>query len=137
MIEFTPDLMMNVPLVDEQHMALVTRLNEIVTMGTAAGSKEEIEKNLLFLGNYAVKHFTDEENLQIRVHYPKYEQHRKLHQQFVEDYKKFVADYRENGSSTTFMIQLNRVVIRWIAQHISEADLDIARHIQTNNIKVE
>jgi len=137
MIEFTPDLMMNVPSIDEQHMALVKRLNEIVTMGTAAGSKEEIEKNLLFLGNYAVKHFADEEKVQVQAGYPKYEQHRKLHQQFVEDYKKFVADYRENGCSTNFMIQLNRTVIRWIAQHIQEADLDIARHIKANNIKVD
>ena len=135
MIEFTPDLMMNVPLIDEQHMALVKHLQEVVTMGTAAASKEEIEKNLLFLGNYAVKHFTDEEALQVRIRYPKYEQHRKLHQQFVTDYKKFVTDYREHGCSTTFVVQLNRVVIRWITQHIQEADLDLSRYIKANNIK--
>jgi hemerythrin-like metal-binding domain len=136
MIQFTPDLMTNVEIIDQQHKALIECINEIVAMGVEAAGKEKIEKSLLFLGNYVIKHFHDEEEVQLQVGYPKYEQHRREHQDFVENYKAFVADYRERGPSIDFMLRLNRAVIRWIVQHIQDSDLDLAYYIRENNLVV-
>ena len=136
MIEFVPDMLMNVALIDEQHMDLVKRINEVVTMGSRAANREEIEKSLVFLANYVVKHFGDEEKVQLQIGYPKYQQHRQQHLLFIEDYKKFLMDYKQNGSSTNFMLQLNRAVIRWVVQHLQGADAELAKYIKTHRITV-
>ena len=130
MIEFTSDLMTNVESIDKQHKALIDCINEIVAIGIDAANKDAIDKHLLFLGNYVIKHFHDEEQVQIEVGYPKYEQHRKMHQDFVEDYKVFLAQYKKDGPSVRFMRHLNQAVIRWIIQHIKDADLDLAYYIR-------
>ena len=130
MIEFTADLMTNIEIIDKQHKALIKCINEIVAMGTDAANKDAVDRHLLFLGNYVIKHFHDEEQVQIEVGYPQYEQHRQMHQDFVESYKTFLAQYKIDGPSVNFMLQLNRAVVRWILQHIKESDLDLAYYIR-------
>ena len=137
MLEFTSEMLMNVPSIDEQHRELIKRVNEMGGIGTRIFDLGEVEKNLVFFRMYIIKHFADEEELQLRIGYPGYERHRGLHQQFVEEYKRFVADYQKNGSSMSFMLHFNRAVIQWVSQHIQEEDLEIARYVHANNIKVD
>jgi hemerythrin len=136
MINFPPELLTGVASIDEQHMELIKYINKILMMGANAANQEELDKLLLFLGNYAVKHFSDEEKIQLQVGYPKYEEHRQMHLKFIEDYMELMADYREKGPSVKFMVELDQAVIRWILHHIQEADLDIGVYIKENNIEV-
>jgi hemerythrin len=137
MIEWAAHLQTNVSAIDTQHKDLINYINDLLAMGAKAASKEEIEKSLLFLGNYVVKHFSDEEKLQAAIRYPKYEQHCSLHREFIETYKEFLADYKAGGiSPDRFMSQINKAVIHWVVHHIQSADADIAQYIKAHNIQV-
>ena len=131
MIEFSEELVTNIPSIDDQHRALVGYVNDLLSMGARAASNEEIEKTLLFLGNYVVLHFTEEEAMQAKFKYPNLDKHHEQHMLFIEDYQNIVNEFRISGPSQAFMLRLNRSVIKWISNHIQGADLSFAKYMKS------
>ena len=129
MYKITNDMKTNVELIDKQHEELFSRINEVVSMSTKAASKEETEKTLKFLGDYIVRHFSDEESLQRKHGYPKYEWHRQQHQNFVKAFNDLKQEYRNNGPSVQYTMQLNKSIIEWIVKHIKTVDVELGKHI--------
>ena len=129
MIDFTPDLLTNVTAIDDQHKELFNRINAVVSMGHKSISKEETDKTLDMLGNYIVKHFGDEEALQRKYSYPKYEWHHEQHQTYIAEFQKLKAEYDKNGPSVQFTLQLNKSIIGWIVKHIKNVDVELGRFI--------
>ncbi|MDR2695594.1 MAG: hemerythrin domain-containing protein, partial [Deltaproteobacteria bacterium] len=107
MITLTKDMATGVDNIDEQHKELVNRLNAAITMGTKAVSKEETQKILNFLGEYIIKHFSDEESLQRQCNYPKYEWHKEQHRIYIDDFRKLKDEFDANGPSAKFTVSLN------------------------------
>ena len=125
MIKFTPDLETNVPHIDEQHRELFKRINSVVALGERSVSKEETDETLNLLGAYIHKHFGDEEELQRKSGYPKYEWHCGQHRQYVESFGQIKAEYEKNGPSLDFTLRLNKSIIDWIIKHIRSADREL------------
>jgi len=130
MINLSKDMEVGVAEIDNQHRELINRLNALTAMGHEAVSKEETQKTLDLLGEYIVKHFSDEEALQKKNNYPEYEAHRKLHQQYIEEFKKLDAEFAANGHSLKFTMDLNNSLINWIVKHIKSADVALGRFIK-------
>ncbi len=131
MITLTKDMEVGVPKIDEQHKELVNRLNAVTTMGTTSASKEETQKTLNLLGDYIVKHFSDEEALQRQSGYPKYEWHKGQHQHYVDEFKKLKKEFDTNGASVKFSLDLNNSIITWIVKHIKSVDVEFGKHYRT------
>jgi hemerythrin len=131
MMQFTPNLLINVPAIDAQHQELFNRLNALVELGTKAVSKEETERILDFLGSYVVKHFGDEEVFQLQCGYPKHLWHHEQHLQFIETFKKLKGEYLKNGASPQFINDLTKSIIDWVVQHIRVADADIGKFVNS------
>jgi len=136
MLKFTKDLKTNVEIIDEQHKILIKYINLLLKLGTRAAEQPEIEKSLQFLGNYVIKHFADEEALQAKNNYPRYETHHSLHAQFMEDYKELVKSYNDSGASKALMLQVNRSVVAWVIHHIQEEDILFANFVRSHKIVV-
>ncbi|MDR1297080.1 MAG: hemerythrin domain-containing protein, partial [Deltaproteobacteria bacterium] len=77
--------------IDEQHKELFRQVDNLVDKSQAA----KITDTLVFLKNYVAKHFSDEEILQRVSSYPKYEGHRKLHDDFSQAYRDLYAKYQK------------------------------------------
>ena len=133
MIQFTPDLMTNVAKIDEQHKELFNRLNTVIQLGGKSYGKEETEKTLDFLGQYIIKHFAEEEYLQRRSNYSKYDWHKGQHQQYVNEFQRLKAEYLKRGISPMFTLQLHNYMIKWIVRHIKNDDVEFGRHINMQN----
>jgi len=131
MLSVTPDLVTNVKLIDDQHKELFDRINAVTSMGAASAGKNETEKTLDMLGAYIVKHFGDEEALQRSSGYPKYDYHRKLHQFYISEYHKMRAEYKANGPSVQFSLQLSKSIIDWIIKHIKNVDRELGMFINS------
>ncbi len=131
MITLTKDMEVGVPKIDEQHKELVNRLNAVTTMGTTSASKEETQKTLNLLGDYIVKHFSDEEALQRQSGYPKYEWHKGQHQHYVDEFKKLKKEFDTNGASVKFSLDLNNSIITWIVKHIKSVDVEFGKYFRT------
>ena len=129
MITFTKNMEIGVAKIDEQHKELIDRINTITTMGIMSVSKEETQKTLDLLGKYVVQHFGDEEELQRNSNYPKYEWHRELHQNFIEEFLKIKEEFSKNGASVKFTVELNNHIIGWIVMHIKNVDAEFGRFL--------
>jgi hemerythrin len=133
MIQFTQNLMTNIKLIDDQHRELINHINAVSTMGTRATDKIEIEKTINALGAYIVKHFGDEEALQRKSGYPKYEWHRQQHQLYIAGFNDLKAEYASNGPSVQFALHLQKSIIDWILRHIKNVDVELGRFINQKN----
>ncbi len=131
MLELTKDMIVGIPKVDEQHRELVKMLNAAQVMGMKAFSAEETKKTLDFLGNYVVKHFSDEEILQRQSGYPKCDWHKEQHKAFIGEFGKLKQEFIANGASSKFTLQLNKAIIDWVIRHIKTADTEFGKYYQS------
>lgn len=135
MLQFTEDMKIGIPLIDAQHKSMIDFANELAVLCGANPSREELKASLDFLGNYVVQHFGDEEIMQIESHYPRYEQHRGIHQEFVETFQSLYAEFEKNGPSAEFTVVLNNRVLHWIITHIKKEDLVFGKHYTEMKLK--
>jgi len=129
MINFTPDLATKHPLIDKQHKELFKRLNDVLALGGKATTSEETEKTFKLLGDYIKEHFSDEEELQQRFSFPKYEWHRDQHNLYIDSFVKLKEEYDRNGASAEFSNHLNKSIIDWIINHIRVADVELGKFL--------
>jgi hemerythrin len=133
MISFTKDLEVGVPKVDEQHQELINRINTLTAMDIKSISHEEVQKTINLLGDYIVKHFSDEELLQKQSSYPNYEWHKKQHQLYVNEFNDLKKEFAENGASAKFCSHLNKSIINWIITHIKDVDVAFGKYYKTHS----
>jgi len=131
MLKFTPDLMIGVAEIDNQHKELFNRLNVLIELGDKAVSKKETEKTLDFLGSYVVKHFGDEEFYQLQCGYPKHIEHRKEHLDFIDTFQEMKRKYLQHGVSPQFTNELTASIVEWTVQHIRGSDMDIGKFVHS------
>jgi len=116
--------------IDSQHRSLFGLLSDLVIACMDGNNTEKLKNAIDFLIDYTVKHFQDEEDVQIQWSYPGYENHKKLHEDFKVTVTDIVQRYNENGSSSELSNELNRVVIKWIISHIQKEDKKIGDYIR-------
>ena len=133
MIHLTKDMETGIAKVDEQHKELIKMLNGLLSMGTQAIAKEEMQKAIVFLGDYVLKHFNEEEALQRQCDYKKYEWHKGQHKEFMDTFKKLKEEFATNGPSAKFAVSLNSSIINWIVRHIKAVDVEFGKHYQAQN----
>jgi len=95
--------------------------------GTDTG---KLKDTLDFLVYYTIRHFDDEEALQLQYNYPEYSRHKQLHEDFKVTVGELVQRFEQNGSSTELSNDVNKIIVRWLINHIQHEDLKIALHIQ-------
>ncbi|MDR1931484.1 MAG: bacteriohemerythrin [Spirochaetales bacterium] len=130
-IAWSPDLATGNREIDSQHkqlFRLTSNLAAACLNGQGAGMLGE---TLDFLAAYTVRHFTDEENLQLAHNYPAYTEHKKLHDGFKETVAGLIAQYKTGGSSEELLEKVNSVIVHWLVEHIKQEDSKIAAHIHS------
>ena len=131
MITLSKDMEVGVAKIDEQHKELIGRINDVTAMGAKSVSKEETQKTIDLLGEYIVKHFRDEEMLQVQCGYPKREWHHGQHQIFQNAYLDIKREFAETGPSAKFTLDMSQKIIDWIVRHIKSADVEFGRYYRS------
>ena len=117
--------------VDAQHYRMFELVSDLVSACMDGSATEKLRSTIDFLVEYTVKHFYDEESVQVQWSYPEYERHKKLHDDFKETVTGIVEKYNQNGSSEELSNDVNRVVVRWLIDHIQKEDKKIGDHIRS------
>jgi len=136
-IEWDEKLKMGNEIVDAQHKMIFDFLSVLVSQCIDGSSKEMLQDTLDFLVNYTTQHFFDEESLQVRHNFPGYSKHKQMHDDFKLVVGDLVRRYIINGSSDALCDDINKIVIRWLVDHIQHEDKKIGehiRHIKANKI---
>ena len=131
MITLPKELETGVAKIDSQHRELIDRLNAVTSMGMQAVTKEETLKTLDLLGNYIMRHFTDEEVLLMQCKYPKLEWHKEQHRLYFIEFIKLKKNFAASGHSPKYTLELTNSIINWIVRHIKTVDVDMGRHLRS------
>lgn len=129
--ELTPDLQTGNILIDTEHRELLNAINNLMDACSKGKGKDEITKTLTFLNNYVVKHFSDEERLQIQSRYPNYQAHKNFHESYKAEMQTLANELAANGYSIAFLSKVNQK-IAIIINHIKQEDKKLAMHIKSN-----
>ncbi|MCL2018985.1 MAG: hemerythrin family protein [Oscillospiraceae bacterium] len=127
MLTLSKDMETGVVKIDEQHRELINRLNAVTSMGLKSISKEETQKTISILEEYIVKHFSDEEALHKQSNYPKRDEHKQMHKQYISEFRTLKREFITNGESPKFTMTLNNSIINWIVKHIKTADAEFGK----------
>ncbi|WP_058486107.1 bacteriohemerythrin [Defluviitalea phaphyphila] len=117
--------------IDIQHKEIIKRINGVLEACTQQRGKEIVGDTLNFLEKYVIEHFKDEEESQIKSGYPKYKEHKILHDNFIQDLKDLRNKFEQDGATLTVVLNMNKVVVRWLARHIMQEDKEFAKYYKS------
>lgn len=136
-VTWDDSLSIGVPLIDEQHKALIQRLNDVSAAVEASQGEREIVKTLGFLSDYAGFHFSTEEKHMGEQGFPGLEQQKVKHQEFMAALKNLEQDFEEEGSTRALADSINTFLLNWLTTHIRGLDHQFAGFLAEKGAVIE
>ncbi|MCL2888271.1 MAG: hemerythrin family protein [Elusimicrobia bacterium] len=116
-------------IIDTQHKQLIEALNGLILAYQGGKGPDELLRTLDFLSAYVIRHFTDEEALQVQYNYPDYQRHRLYHNEFRRTIEKLSAEISEKGPTDELILVTIKTVADWLIHHIKSDDFKLAAYI--------
>ena len=116
--------------VDNQHKQLVAAVNNLMEASASGKGDQAVMETLDFLTGYAVKHFMDEEKLQVQFNYPDYLNHKRLHDEFKKTVGEFVEKVRNEGPTQSVINEVSNAIGAWLLNHIKGDDFRMATFVK-------
>jgi hemerythrin len=129
-IEWRESLAIGVAEIDNQHKELLARFDNLLKACETGKGMIELKQVLLFLNEYIIKHFSDEEAMQKLRNYPGYESHKKEHDHFVERIKALQGEVDREGIAIHHVMETNNLLLKWLIHHISTVDVELGKFLK-------
>ena len=127
--DFTEDLLTGNAMIDEQHEQLFAYINNLLCACGEGRGRAELQKATRFLIDYTEEHFSAEERLQNRYHYPDRDNHKRYHESFKRTIRELAEELEREGASVSLVGKINQSVGDWLVNHVKKQDVKVARHI--------
>ena len=121
--------------IDSQHKQLVGMVNKLIEASSSGKSAETVMEALDFLTRYAIKHFADEEQLQIDFEYPDYPAHKREHDDFKVVVGQLVERVKKEGPTEEIIEKVCDTIGAWLLDHIMGDDFHMASFIKAADAK--
>jgi len=108
--------------IDNQHKELIGMLNSLSDTMRSGKGKDEIEKILLFAGDYAQKHFECEEQYFVDYDCPAGPENKAGHDYFLTRFTELMGDFHQQGGSFALVMKIYTELSNWLIQHILGVD---------------
>lgn len=128
--ELTQDLITGNALIDSEHQQLFAAVNSLMDACAQGKGRAQIQQTVNFLNNYVIKHFGDEERLQVQNSYPGYAAHKQFHDGYRSKLSGVTADLVKEGPTVKALGELNQVVAVLVT-HIRMEDKRLAQYIRS------
>jgi hemerythrin len=122
-------------LIDNQHKQLVQAVNDLQVANAAGKGAAEIERTIDFLLGYTIKHFRDEEALQLEYGYPDYYEHVSYHREFKGQVNQLVERLKAEGPTRELVDEVTQHIGDWLLHHIKSDDLKMAAFVQQEDAR--
>lgn len=126
--ELTQELLTGNALIDSEHRQLFAAVNDLMDACAQGRGRAQIQQTVSFLNDYVVKHFGDEERLQVQSNYPGYQAHKQFHQGYCRQLADVTRELVQEGATVKALGELNRVVAVLVS-HIRTEDKRLAQHV--------
>ncbi|MGQ9474355.1 MAG: bacteriohemerythrin [Candidatus Caldatribacteriaceae bacterium] len=130
MLEWSDRFAVGVSDVDRQHQELFHQINNLLEACNQGRGKNALPEILNFLGKYVVEHFATEERYMEKYRYPQFSEHKKVHEDFVKTFLNFRKDAEMEEPGVRLVVQMNRVIIDWLKNHILRMDQEMGKFLQ-------
>ncbi|WP_423229824.1 bacteriohemerythrin [Clostridium aceticum] len=124
-----------VPIVDQQHEELFKRVSDFIHTVQKKGVWEEkidkVKETMVFMQEYVVVHFDDEEMYQEKIQYPDLDEHKQKHIQFKEAVGNYVKRFNEEGYSEELVQEFSGKLVAWLIMHVAAMDQKIGEYVDT------
>ena len=119
-----------IDMIDAQHRRFFDATHRLYEEVLNCTGEHAVEEALTFLKRYSAEHFTAEEAFMARHGYPRLEEHKKLHADFLERLEGLTDDYDIYRAPTQDMADQILVLTQdWLLAHIVDEDTQYARYI--------
>ncbi|ADG13897.1 hemerythrin-like metal-binding protein [Methanocaldococcus infernus ME] len=133
-IKWSKDLETGISTFDEEHKTLIETLNEVYSLlenKESEKAKELLRNNIV---EYASKHFKHEEEIMEKYNYPELENHKKIHNMFVNMIvNKMLPKIEKSDSEFRSVVSF---LVGWLVMHIKNMDKKYGRWFKENNITI-
>lgn len=126
-IQWSEKISVNNDRIDNQHKKLFDLTNDLILHSNAKTNSEIINETLYELLKYTKYHFHDEEQLMEQFNYPKLEEHKKTHKEFIYTVVMFCNDVSEGKATVTNELLI--FLTEWLIKHTSIDDQDYKNYI--------
>ncbi|MHC1684502.1 MAG: bacteriohemerythrin [Clostridiaceae bacterium] len=133
MMKWDESLSVGVRSIDLQHKEIFNRINDFLVSMKSGLDKKEVLRTLDYLEIYVVKHFNEEEFIQRRYNYPKYNEQHRQHEEFKMQLLELRKELESMGLTTTFVILTEQKVCSWWHNHIIKEDKDLGDYLLRNS----
>ena len=109
--------------IDEQHEEIFLRAADVI----AASTRDGQAMCAMRLYQYAVTHFSHEEELMFRLRYPEIEDHLRQHEQLLTRLREIM---RTIAKDCMVKADLESFISRWLLDHIAHVDARLAAYVK-------
>ena len=121
--------------IDNQHRQLVAAVNSLMEASKNGKGDKAVMETLEFLTAYTIKHFADEEQLQIDYEYPDYFNHKRIHYDFKETVGKLTEQVIRDGPTEKIIDSVSSIIGSWLLNHIRGDDFRMAAFVKAADAK--
>lgn len=130
-IEWTEELSTGIDEIDNQHKELFKRINSLLDACRQGRGKDEVGRVMRFMEDYVKMHFSTEEKLMAELNYPAYAGHKGQHLEFMNNFNALKRRFNAEGPRVHIVIDMNRMLVDWLLEHIKKLDKSLARFMNT------
>jgi hemerythrin len=117
--------------IDNQHKQLIAALNNLIAASAGGEGDVEIFKTLDFLTGYTIKHFSDEEKIQVEYDYPDYLIHKRYHDEFKVTVGEMTKQIQKEGPTEALIGEVTTAIGAWLLNHIKGDDFRMAAYVKS------
>jgi hemerythrin len=134
-IEWSQSLSVGIPSVDEQHQELVRAFNELQAAMREGKGSDKVLPTLRFLGEYALKHFSNEEALMRMHRYDGFDEHRAAHAAFKADFTAILKATEASTHRLALTMDVSRRLLDWLFTHIKKMDKEMGAFLVRKGVR--
>jgi len=119
-VEWKDDYSVGIATIDDDHKKLLGLINQLQAAAHYKTDEEIVENVLNQLVEYTKYHFSREEEMMKKCDYPDFEDHKKQHDEMIQQVSHYINEYRVDKTRT---IEDVAVYLKtWLVNHINGSD---------------
>ena len=124
-LKWTRDFEIGVEQIDIEHRNIIENYDKLYTMMQIGQAHAYYRELLDFLEEYVNTHFEHEEQLQLRIHYDRFDAHKEHHDKFKARLYNILKEHSKEEISRGDLISISLFIKDWLLHHILIEDMNI------------
>ncbi len=131
-MEWTKDLSVDVPLIDDQHKEIFSKIDALVKAWAGGRGGAEVETIIRFLEGHILTHFRTEEQYMIKYAYANRLVHMGQHEEFMQSFGNLKARYYCHGADDDLIAETVDLIVDWYRNHVRYTDRAFGLFLKVN-----